>query len=49
MVGITFGHLRPQLLMDLARVGELQERHTADGAVRLGAAVAYTGSLSLTR
>jgi CO/xanthine dehydrogenase FAD-binding subunit len=41
MVGINFGHLRPAVLMDLTRVGELQEWDTEDGAVRLGAGVPY--------
>jgi CO/xanthine dehydrogenase FAD-binding subunit len=41
MVGINFGHLRPSLLLDLTRVGELQEWSTEDGAVRLGAGVSY--------
>jgi CO/xanthine dehydrogenase FAD-binding subunit len=41
MVGINFGHLRPSLLLDLTRVGELQEWSAADGAVRLGAGVSY--------
>jgi len=41
MVGINFGRLRPSLLLDLTRVGELQEWATEDGAVRLGAGVNY--------
>jgi CO/xanthine dehydrogenase FAD-binding subunit len=41
MVGINFGHLRPSVLMDLTRVGDLQEWSTEDGAVRLGAGVSY--------
>jgi CO/xanthine dehydrogenase FAD-binding subunit len=41
MVGINFGHLRPSLLLDLTRVGELQEWSTEAGAVRLGAGVSY--------
>jgi CO/xanthine dehydrogenase FAD-binding subunit len=41
MVGINFGHLRPPLLMDLTRVGDLQEWSIEDGAVRLGAGVPY--------
>jgi CO/xanthine dehydrogenase FAD-binding subunit len=41
MVGINFGHLRPPLLLDLTRVGELQEWSTEHGAVRLGAGVSY--------
>ena len=41
MVGINFGHLRPSLLLDLTRVGDLQEWDTEDGAVRLGAGVSY--------
>jgi CO/xanthine dehydrogenase FAD-binding subunit len=42
MVGINFGHLRPSRLLDLTRVGELQDWSTEDGAVRLGAGVSYT-------
>jgi CO/xanthine dehydrogenase FAD-binding subunit len=41
MVGINFGHLRPPVLLDLTRVGELREWDIADGAVRLGAGVSY--------
>jgi CO/xanthine dehydrogenase FAD-binding subunit len=41
MVGINFGHLRPSLLLDLTRVGDLQDWSTEDGAVRLGAGVSY--------
>ncbi|MCU1603828.1 MAG: putative xanthine dehydrogenase [Modestobacter sp.] len=41
MVGINFGHLRPSLLLDLTRVGDLQDWSTEDGAVRLGAGVNY--------
>ena len=41
MVGINFGHLRPAVLMDLTRVGELQGWSTEAGAVRLGAGVSY--------
>src|SRR4051812_10364391 len=41
MVGINFGHLRPSLLLDLTRVGDLREWSTEDGAVRLGAGVSY--------
>jgi CO/xanthine dehydrogenase FAD-binding subunit len=41
MVGINFGHLRPAVLMDLTRVGDLQEWGTEDGVVRLGAGVSY--------
>ena len=46
MVGINFGHLRPALLMDLTRVGDLQEWGTEDGAVRLGAGVSYARVIS---
>lgn len=46
MVGINFGHLRPALLMDLNRVGDLQEWGTEDGAVRLGAGVSYARVIS---
>ncbi|MGY1741266.1 MULTISPECIES: FAD binding domain-containing protein [unclassified Blastococcus] len=41
MVAINFGRLRPPLLLDLTRVGELQEWDTEDGVVRLGAGVPY--------
>ena len=41
MVGINFGRLRPPLLLDLTRVGELQEWSPDDGVVRLGAGVPY--------
>ncbi len=41
MVGINFGHLRPTLLLDLTRVGDLQGWSTEAGAVRLGAGVSY--------
>jgi CO/xanthine dehydrogenase FAD-binding subunit len=41
MVGINFGHLRPSLLLDLTRVGDLQDWSIEDGAVRLGAGVSY--------
>jgi CO/xanthine dehydrogenase FAD-binding subunit len=42
LVGLNFGHLRPSRLLDLTRVGELQDWSTEDGAVRLGAGVSYT-------
>jgi CO/xanthine dehydrogenase FAD-binding subunit len=41
MVGVNFGRLRPPLLLDLTRVGELQEWAVDDGVVRLGAGVPY--------
>ncbi|WP_029430171.1 xanthine dehydrogenase family protein subunit M [Blastococcus sp. URHD0036] len=41
MVGINFGRLRPPLLLDLTRVGELQEWSVDGGDVRLGAGVPY--------
>ncbi len=46
MVGINFGHLRPALLLDLTRIGELHDWGTADGAVRLGAGVSYARVIS---
>jgi CO/xanthine dehydrogenase FAD-binding subunit len=50
MVGINFGHLRPSLLMDLTRLGELQQWSTeegrGDGTVRLGAGVTYARVIS---
>ncbi|SEP29933.1 FAD binding domain-containing protein [Trujillonella endophytica] len=41
MVAVNFGRLRPAALLDLTRVGELQEWGTEDGVVRLGAGVPY--------
>jgi CO/xanthine dehydrogenase FAD-binding subunit len=46
MVGINFGRLRPPLLLDLTRVGELQLWGTEDGTVRLGAGVPYARVIS---
>jgi CO/xanthine dehydrogenase FAD-binding subunit len=41
MVEINFDHRRPAALLDLTRVPELQEWHTEDRVVRLGAGVTY--------
>jgi CO/xanthine dehydrogenase FAD-binding subunit len=41
MVAVNFGRLRPPLLLDLTRVGDLQEWAADDGVVRLGAGVPY--------
>ncbi|MFI9645019.1 FAD binding domain-containing protein [Streptomyces sp. NPDC052040] len=41
MVEINFDHRRPSCLMDLNRIGELQEWETDGGSVRLGASVPY--------
>jgi CO/xanthine dehydrogenase FAD-binding subunit len=41
MVDINFDRRRPGALLDLGRVGELQEWSTDDGSVRLGAGVPY--------
>lgn len=41
MVEIDFDRRRPAHLLDLNRVGELQERETAADTVRLGASVPY--------
>jgi CO/xanthine dehydrogenase FAD-binding subunit len=41
MVEINFGHRRPAYLLDLTRIGELQEWEADAGTVRLGASVPY--------
>ncbi|WP_335979692.1 MULTISPECIES: FAD binding domain-containing protein [Streptomycetaceae] len=41
MVEINFDHRRPTHLMDLNRIGELQEWQTGEQTVRLGASVPY--------
>jgi len=41
MVEINFDHRRPEYLLDLNRVAELQEWGTDGGSVRLGASVPY--------
>jgi CO/xanthine dehydrogenase FAD-binding subunit len=42
MVEINFDHRRPEYLMDLNRIGELQEWEAGGDTVRLGASVPYT-------
>ncbi|MEU6854245.1 xanthine dehydrogenase family protein subunit M [Actinacidiphila alni] len=42
MVEINFDHRRPEHLLDLNRIAELQEWEVADDTVRLGASVPYT-------
>src|SRR4051794_41882175 len=46
MVGINFGHLRPALLLDLTRVGDLREWSTEAGAGRLGAGGSYARGIT---
>ncbi len=41
MVGINFGRLRPEAMIDLTRVRELQTISEEDGWIRLGAGVTY--------
>ncbi|MFI2302696.1 FAD binding domain-containing protein [Actinacidiphila glaucinigra] len=42
MVEINFDHRRPEVLLDLNRVGDLYEWEVGEETVRLGAAVPYT-------
>ncbi|GAA1902893.1 FAD binding domain-containing protein [Streptantibioticus ferralitis] len=42
MVEINFDHRRPDVLLDLNRIGELQEWEVGEETVRLGASVPYT-------
>ena len=42
MVEINFDHRRPAYLLDLNRIGELEEWEVAADTVRLGASVPYT-------
>ncbi len=42
MVEINFDHRRPDVLIDLTRVGELYEWETGADTVRLGASVPYS-------
>ncbi|WP_405793408.1 FAD binding domain-containing protein [Streptomyces sp. NBC_01506] len=42
MVEINFDHRRPEYLMDLGRIGELEEWAVGEEHVRLGASVPYT-------
>jgi CO/xanthine dehydrogenase FAD-binding subunit len=42
MVEINFDHRRPEYLLDLNRIGELEEWETVGDTVRLGASVPYT-------
>jgi CO/xanthine dehydrogenase FAD-binding subunit len=45
MVDLNFGRSRPDVLLDLTRVGELTEWHRDDGRVRVGAGVTYTRAI----
>lgn len=42
MVEINFDHRRPDVLMDLGRIGDLTEWEVGEDSVRLGASVSYT-------
>ncbi|GAA3178788.1 MULTISPECIES: FAD binding domain-containing protein [Streptomyces] len=42
MVEINFDHRRPAYLLDLGRIGDLEEWETGERTVRLGASVPYT-------
>ncbi|MEU5625389.1 MULTISPECIES: FAD binding domain-containing protein [Streptomyces] len=42
MVEINFDHRRPDVLMDLGRIGDLTEWEVGEDSVRLGASVPYT-------
>ncbi|MGX1854531.1 FAD binding domain-containing protein [Streptomyces sp. NPDC055299] len=42
MVEINFDHRRPEYLLDLNRIGDLNEWEVGEGTVRLGASVPYT-------
>lgn len=42
MVEINFDHRRPDVMLDLNRIGELQEWEVTEEIVRLGASVPYT-------
>ncbi|MEU3462078.1 xanthine dehydrogenase family protein subunit M [Streptomyces sp. NPDC006733] len=42
MVEINFDHRRPDVMLDLNRIGELQEWEVTEETVRLGASVPYT-------
>jgi CO/xanthine dehydrogenase FAD-binding subunit len=45
MVEMNFGRARPDVLLDLTRVGELTEWQVDDGMVRVGAGVSYTRAI----
>jgi CO/xanthine dehydrogenase FAD-binding subunit len=45
MVELNFGRSRPEVLLDLTRVGELTEWHEADGWIRVGAGVSYARAI----
>ncbi|MER5767154.1 FAD binding domain-containing protein [Streptomyces sp. NPDC001985] len=49
MVEINFDHRRPDYLLDLGRITELQEWETGESTVRLGASVPYTRILEELR
>ena len=42
MVGLNFARSRPEVVLDLSRVEELEEWGTEDGFLRVGAGVSYT-------
>ncbi len=42
MVELNFDHRRPEYLLDLNRIADLQEWEVGEGTVRLGASVSYT-------
>jgi CO/xanthine dehydrogenase FAD-binding subunit len=45
MVELNFGRSRPDVLLDLTRVGELTEWREADGWLRVGAGVSYARAI----
>jgi CO/xanthine dehydrogenase FAD-binding subunit len=49
MVEINFDHRRPEYLLDLNRIGELQEWEVAEDTVRLGASVPYSAIMEHLR
>ncbi|MCQ4083122.1 xanthine dehydrogenase family protein subunit M [Streptomyces sp. RB6PN25] len=49
MVEINFDHRRPDVLLDLNRIAELQEWEVGEDTVRLGASVSYTSIIENLR
>ena len=45
LVELTFGHSRPDALLDLSEVAELRGFTQEDGALRLGAGLTYTEAM----
>jgi CO/xanthine dehydrogenase FAD-binding subunit len=45
MVELNFGRARPEAILDLTRVKELQEHGSDDGVLRVGAGVTYTRAI----